>query len=460
MNNHKINESARVIPIDQSFDFDDFDAAAWEAKHGRPHAGTTLLKKIVNDIKTKAQTGYLPLDSKIVNPQWPDKSGENGAPINTWQNLQWMLNQYGVKARYNVVSKDVDVTLPGIDFGPDASANCVLTELSTICARNKMPKSELAEQIKLIGVRNQFNPAQEFIESKPWDGVSRLPELYATLKTAPGSDRSNMELLVRRWLISAVAAALKPTGFWSKGVLVLQGPQSLGKTAWIKSLFPEEQRGLVKIGASLDPSNKDSVSSAIGHWIVELGELDGTFRKADIAKLKAFISQDVDMLRRPYDRLESRYQRRTVFFASVNPEKFLADETGNVRWWTIAVTDVNYQHSIDVQQLWAEVATLLDAGERWWLERDEEKKLAEINAEHENVDPLEELILSRFDWNVAGAARAMTATEVLIEVGMTPSKALSTQCSVILKKLTGKDARKSNGRKVFALPPTRGDSGF
>ncbi|WP_256858668.1 hypothetical protein [Burkholderia cenocepacia] len=63
----KISENAQVIPIDRSFDFDDFDATAWEAKHGRPHAGTALLKKIVNDIKSKAETGYLPLDSKIDN---------------------------------------------------------------------------------------------------------------------------------------------------------------------------------------------------------------------------------------------------------------------------------------------------------------------------------------------------------------------------------------------------------
>ncbi|MBU9526160.1 virulence-associated E family protein [Burkholderia multivorans] len=449
-NNTKIEEISqnRDLVKTKSFDDDDCSDEAVEAAYNEFMANLEAKKK------------YLPLDARVDMRNCPFKSEENGRPLNTRENMEWMLAQYGIKARYNVISKDVDVTLPGLDFGPDASANCILTEITSMCARNKMPQSNVADYIKLIGTRNQYNPAQEFIESRPWDGVSRLPELYATLTTAPGYDRADMEMLVRRWLISAVAAVLKPTGFWSKGVLVLQGPQSLGKTAWIKSLFPEEQRGLVKIGASLDPTNKDSVSSAIGHWIVELGELDGTFRKADIAKLKAFISQDVDMLRRPYDRLESRYQRRTVFFASVNPEKFLADETGNVRWWTVAVTDVNYQHGIDVQQLWAEVATLFTAGERWWLERDEEARLAKINSEHENVDPLEELILSRFDWSIEGAARAMTATDVLVEIGMTPSKALSTQCSVILKKLTGKDARKSNGRKVFSLPPTKGDSRF
>lgn len=407
------------------------------------------------DLEVFAPARYLSLDAKADMLRCPDKSGENGQAANTWQNLNWLMGQYGITARYNIISKDVDVAIPGLDFGPDASAECVITEISSICARNRMPKADVDRYIKLIGIRNPHNPAQEFIESKPWDGNTRLPALYATLHTGNGYDRKYLELFMRRWLISAVAAVLRPTGFWSKGVLVLQGAQSLGKTAWIKSLLPTDQRGLVKIGANIDPTQKDTISSAIGHWIVELGELDGTFRKADIAKLKAFVSQDVDMLRRPYDRLESKYQRRTVFFASVNPKNFLADETGNVRWWTIPVTGVNYEHDIDVQQLWAEVAELYRAGEQWWLERDEEEALAAINSEHESVNPMEEMLLSKFDWEAEGAARAMTATDALVSLGYTsPTKGQATECSAILKKLTGKDARKTNGRKVFDMPPT------
>ncbi|MGK8207407.1 hypothetical protein ACRS8P_09930 [Burkholderia cenocepacia] len=112
-NYNQIDKSAQVISIDRSFDSDDFDADAWEAKHGRPHTGSLFLTKLINDIKAKAETGHLPLDSKIDNPQWPDKSGENGAPINTWQNLQWMMNQYGVKARYNVVAQRVSQGVSG-----------------------------------------------------------------------------------------------------------------------------------------------------------------------------------------------------------------------------------------------------------------------------------------------------------------------------------------------------------
>lgn len=406
-------------------------------------------------IPEPANDNFLPLDATVNPFMYPHMSHQQ-KPLSTWENLEWLLDQYGITARYNEISKDVVVTIPGRDYGVDAAANCSLAEVSSLCARNGMPKGDVGDYIKLIGVANRFNPAAEFITSRPWDGVSRIYDLVDTLTTPEGFDRGLVLMMVRRWLISAVAAILKPTGFWSKGVLVLQGDQSLGKTSWFKALLPATMRDLVKDGATIDPSNKDSVTTAIGHWMVELGELDATFRKADIARLKSFISSDVDMLRRPYDRLESKYQRRTVFFASVNPKHFLADDTGNVRWWTIPVVDVNYAHDIDTQQLWAEVAQLYRDGERWWLDRDEEAMLEGVNKEHESIDPVEEMILARYEWGSdrIGAYREQTASQVLQEIGFDkPNKSQATHCSNVLRKLTGQEPRKTKNGRFFNLPP-------
>lgn len=398
---------------------------------------------------------FLPLDASVNPFMFPHMSHQQ-KPLNTWENLEWLLDQYGIKSRYNEISKDVVVTIPGKDYGNDASANSALTEIVSLCARNGMPSGSCAEYVKLIAMSNRYNPASEFITAKPWDGVSRIYDLCDTLETAEGFDRSLVLMMVRRWLISAVAAAMQPTGFYSKGVLVLQGEQSLGKTAWFRSLVPPTLRELIKVGATIDPANKDSVSSAIGRWMVELGELDATFRKSDIARLKSFISQDRDEIRRPYDRLESTYQRRTVFFASVNPKHFLADDTGNVRWWTIPVTRINYEHDIDMQQIWAEVAQLYREGERWWMNADEEAMLEQVNKEHEAIDPVEEMILMRYEWGCdrPAAYTDRTATQVLQEIGYDkPNKAQTTHCAGVLRKLTGKPARKSGSNRLFSIPP-------
>src|SRR6185369_10901281 len=174
------------------------------------------------------------------------------------------------------------------------------------------------------------------------------------------------KMLMLRWMISAVAAALMPQGFYCRGILTLQGPQSIGKTSWIRALISEPmlRERILKLDHHLDASNKDTLITAVTHWIVEIGELDSSLKK-DVARLKGFITSDRDKIRRPYARSDSEYQRRTVFCASVNDHAFLVDATGNTRFWTIPVTSINYVHEIDMQQLWVQVAMLFQNGEPW-----------------------------------------------------------------------------------------------
>jgi putative DNA primase/helicase len=301
-----------------------------------------------------------------------------------------------------------------------------------------------------------------WIESASWDGKDRFGDLAETLQTRPGYDRDLLRIMLRRWMVSAVAAAAMPEGFRGRGVLVLQGPQSIGKTAWFMSLVPNEMRDLLKVDAVLDPGNKDTIISAMSHWLVELGELDATFRKADIARLKGILTADYDMFRRPYARAEERYPRRTVFFASVNDAEFLVDDTGNSRWWTVPVIDVDFGHSIDMQQVWAQALALFRRGERWWLDRDEEARLEAANDSHRKIDPIEDLILSKYDVT-ATPTRRLSATEILVEIGFDrPTNAQAQKAGSALRRLFGDPRRGHGGRSLYSVPDKlmSGNSGF
>lgn len=397
-----------------------------------------------------------PVDVHAMPPvgfmSWPHMS-DKGQPLNTIPNLEHLLGNYGVTVRYDVIRKDLVVRYPGqcgiADNQNQAAVNVVLS----LCALNRLPKADAPAFLLNVGDRNPANPVMDFITRAAWDGRSRFDDLLNTVQTRPGYDRTMLAMLLRRWMISAVAAAAKPTGFWSKGVLVFQGPQSLGKTAWFRALLPDEMRQLVKVDATINPDNKDTVISAVSHWLVELGELDGTLRKADIARLKGFISQDVDQFRRPYGRAEEKFQRRTVFFASVNPEQFLADDTGNVRWWTVPVRSVNCQHGLDMQQVWAEAFEWFKAGESWWLAREEEAGLEAVNASHQQADPVEELIQARYGRAREDAPRkSMTATEILLAIGYDrPTKAQLNAAANALRTLCG-EPRKTKAGRLFEIP--------
>ena len=392
-----------------------------------------------------------PLDVDLNPFRFPHMT-DKGAPQNTVENVAHLLREYGIICRYNVISKEVEIDIPGRSFTQDNRAANALATIGSLCSRNRVPKSDLTEYLTLIADANLRNPAADWILSREWDGVDRLPALVKTLDPV---DPELAELLLRRWMIGAVACALAPRGFAMQGVIVLQGPQGSGKTTWIWQLAGGRDLGLMLEGAQLNPADKDSVKLAISHWLVELGELDATFRRADIASLKSFLTRDRDELRLPYMRASSQFPRRTAFAASVNEREFLRDETGNRRYWAIEHgPGLQALHDIDVQQVWAQAAAAWRAGERHALSREEMDRLNGSNEAFTEISPIEQLMRARFDWESLHRVGPMTATEVLLAIGYDrPNKQQTREAGVILRKLTLGDPRKLHGNMVYDMPP-------
>lgn len=323
-----------------------------------------------------------------------DRKGNVTGLLSTIENLRRLFELYAIKCNYNSMTKRVDLHVPGLDYQGDDADNSAIAEVTSLCRRIGLPITEVKDYVGAIAGKAAYHPVRAWLDGVVWDGVSRLPDLFSTLTVAPEHEHYK-NAMVRRWLISAIAA-LYSESMKDKFelVLVFTGTQGVGKTSWVKSLCPVDYA--VKDGLALNPDEKDSVLQLIKHWLVELGELDGIFRKADIAKLKAFTSRTDDEVRLPYKPLDSRFKRRTVMFGSVNENNFLTDNTGNRRWLTVALKAVDYQHAIDVQQLWAEVRTLYEAGEQWHLTKEETDMLNAMNQQHEAIQPLEELLLEAF----------------------------------------------------------------
>lgn len=375
----------------------------------------------------------------------------------TIPNIRAMLDHYRISASYDVIAKKTKVIVPGLSGSPDNVDNSSLTQVISLAKLNGIPSEQVPSYVQAIADERQVNPVADWITSKPWDGVNRVTSLLNTLVLTPCYPQKLRDTLVSRWLISAVAAALKPIGFKARGVLTLQGAQSIGKTSWLQSLVPDPalRERLVKTDHLLDPNNKDSILGAVSHWLVELGELDGSFRKSDVSRIKGFITADMDKIRRPYDRLEAEYQRRTVFFASVNDAHFLVDETGNTRFWTIAVDSVNFNHGLDMQQIWAEVVTWYESGFQWWLTPQEEREIEAINKGHRVASSVRELILASLDFDQPSKAgwQNRTASEVLIGVGFDrPTNGQAREAGVVLREVLGSPT-KSKGVVKWLVPP-------
>ena len=373
----------------------------------------------------------------------------------TIQNLAYLLAQYGVTVRYNVTKKKTEILLPDLSFTSDNADNVVMTHLVSLAAMNNMATGQVPAYVEALADRNPYSPVAEWIKNHSWDGTDRLEAIVATITAQESFPLGLKRTLIYRWLLSCVAAVLMPRGFKARGVLTLQGPQGCGKTSWVMSLVPDAvlRELVIKVDHHLDGNNKDSILTAVSHWIVEIGELDSSFKK-DIARLKGFLTSDQDKLRRPYARGDSEYARRTVFSATVNERNFLVDMTGNSRWWTIPVTKLNFKHGIDMQQVFAQFALDFEQGEQWWLTAEEEKILELHNKDHQTVSALHERILDVVDPAKAKDSNlpAMTPTEVLRIIGIDrPSNAQCKECGGILRELFG-DSKRINGRDKWRVP--------
>lgn len=372
----------------------------------------------------------------------------------TFENFHHLAKEYGVSIRYNEITKKTSISIPHLKTSIDNADNVKRSYIRSLCSLNKYPSSVVDNFCEALADLNVYNPVRDWIASSPWDGVDRLESFYATVIADDDFPDEFKKTLMKRWMIGAVAAVFKPSGFRCRGVLTFSGKQGLGKTSWLNSLVSDEKlrSEVVLTGHCLDASNKDSLSTAISNWLVELGEVEATFRKP-VSLLKAFVTNDTDIFRRPYASADSTYPRRTVFFASVNDSNFLNDITGNSRWWTIPVQSIDYQHGLDMQQIFAQFKEeCYDKDVKWYLTHDEEAQLTILNKDAEVISPIRELTLVYLNRAKGEETNFLSATHFLQMLKIEHPKAGQIkEVRAILKEHLGKD-RKSNGVHGWDIP--------
>jgi hypothetical protein len=246
-----------------------------------------------------------------------------------------------------------------------------------------MPKPPMVRDcLKAAAFANGYDPLRDYLEGLTWDGVSRIDDWLTTYLGA-GDDARYLRAVGSKWLISAVARAMRP-GEKVDTVLILEGLQGLGKSSAFRSLgvnwFSD---------TAIDIGNKDSWSLASQFWILEFAEVKDV-RRADTDTLKAFLSRNEDTYRPPYGRVNIKVPRRCVFVGTTNAAEYLKhDPTGYRRFWPVKCERVDLAAlRRDVAQLWAEAMMRFNKGEKWWL-TDDEAELARAVVEARAEDPLE-----------------------------------------------------------------------
>jgi predicted P-loop ATPase len=218
-------------------------------------------------------------------PVFPDMTA-NGKPKGTLSNFKTLFAHYGINIKYNEMTKEQEISIPGFKNTGDLLNNAVLGKLVDLCQQNDLQHRMLDYYVTLVAHENQYHPVRDWIDSIVWDGQDHLQSVYDSIILDEVDPMKQVKL--RKWLLS-LAAALYHTNFKCEGVLTMVSGQGVGKTTFIEELIPKASRAnWNRSGVTLDVQNKDSLFKALGAWITELGELGSTFRKSDIEALKGF----------------------------------------------------------------------------------------------------------------------------------------------------------------------------
>ena len=212
-----------------------------------------------------------------------------------------------------------------------------------------------------------YHPIREFFETLPaWDGMERADTLLIDYLGA--EDTPYVRAVTRKELCAAYCRVYYP-GIKFDSMIVLNGDQGIGKSTLIAKLGGEWYSDSLNLS---DMNDKTAAEKLQGYWIMEIGELAG-MRKADLDKVKAFISRQDDKYRASFGRRVTPHPRQCVFFGTTNSQNgYLRDITGNRRYWNVKVPGNGKYKPWDmdedtVKQIWAEVMVYAKAGEKLYL---------------------------------------------------------------------------------------------
>lgn len=282
------------------------------------------------------------------------------------------------------------VYLNGMRF-TDILENTVKFQLRTFGYRNDMDtKVAIAQSAH----ENTFHPIKDYLNGlicearlvgdslEPVDHIKRLCSFFE-------DKDGTFEILLRKWLVGAVGRILDEHPGQQHPMLVLDGPQGIGKSRfawWLGSPLPA-----FYLQNSINTQDKDFLIMLCSKFVWEVEELGATIRKSDIESLKAFLSKEIVTVRKAYGREDIVKPATASFIGTINNSGgFLADPTGSRRFRVCTLTKIDwaYEAAIDVNQIWAQAVALYREGERWQLDADTNQKMMEINSRYEVDDPL------------------------------------------------------------------------
>ncbi|MCK0172063.1 hypothetical protein MWU53_13430 [Aliiroseovarius sp. S1123] len=242
-------------------------------------------------------------------------------------------------------------------------------------------KGHLYDAIQVVCLEHTFHPIRDYLKNLEWDGVPRLDTWLS--KYLGAEDSAYVRAVGKMMLVAAVRRVRQP-GCKFDFMIVLEAKQGVGKSTAIAILAGEDNFSDQNLMALDDKAQMEALE---GVWLYEVAELDGMSR-AEVSKVKAFISRTEDRGRPAYARFKESWPRQCILIGTTNEDFYLKDTTGNRRFLPVKTYSIDLDAlRRDRDQLWAEAAEQEASGASISLAEELWQTAAEIQAERMQADP-------------------------------------------------------------------------
>lgn len=275
----------------------------------------------------------------------------------------------------------------------DRIRNLILIELSENDLDISKDKFDTFIESEIVS--KDYNPFVDYFETlDPWDGkTDYIEELAETVKVM---DKQHFKNTLLRFFVGTLECLLDEDAV-NDVCLVFQSGQGIGKTRWMRSLLPKRFQSEYLYEGNIDTKNKDHTMYLSQYWFIHLDELE-TLKSNDISAIKSYITRQRISVRKAFGRYKTNFIRRASFLGSVNDDKFLTDITGNRRWLVFKVNDINYEHEVNIDKMWAQIYHLWRSGFKHWFDIDEIKVINRINEDFRAMSLEEEMLLQFYSF--------------------------------------------------------------
>ena len=218
------------------------------------------------------------------------------------------------------------------DVFPRPIRDTDVSRLQELMQHDGLPRlsQDLAHQaVDARAEERGYHPVRLYLEQIVWDRTVRLD---SWLTTYLGADASPYHSAIGTMFLTAMVARILSPGCKADYLLVLEGPQGVGKSSVCEILAGEW------FSASLPDvsAEKDVAQHLRDKWLVEIAEL-AAIGRAETERLKSFITRRVERYRPSYGRREVVEPRQCLLIGTTNRSVYLRDETGGRRFWPVRV---------------------------------------------------------------------------------------------------------------------------